>query len=543
MLKTSLLLSLQPKSNKSKNEISILWQAKNEKGVFHHHLGKNFLILSAIAKHSPDIISGELLAHTLNLLTTHEKEEGGPYRRNPESNQIDFDSNVMIAYFLSLQNVELPNLTNLIEEKIASSNFEGEIFPSNFFIPYFITTFYQGKEKKKLAEFFLCADPKNQTDILLCQAGLKNLGQKNYLNKIKLKKIKPNNKIESTLLKIIKHKKNQLEKPGEKEETSEIEKIKKANQERLLGLESKFRTLAEQRINQVIDKNTDRQMSLMAFYTKKALGKEGQKISNSLITELGLMNTYFWTAFIIYDDFWDEDEAAEPRLLPLANFYARHYTKFFSTLFPEKKEFEYFFTSLMDKLDAANAWEISNCRTKVEGDNFFVPKKLPNFEDYTIKYQPASGHILGSIAIFFQLGYQLKSPEIKNLINYFKNYLIAMQINDDAHDWEEDMARGHLSTVVALLLKEYENRYPDQKIIDLKKDKAKLQQIFWYQTIEKAGNKAVSFANKSQKALDKISIIKDQTPLKYYAKLTKNVAKKACKEQKDSIKFLQTFNS
>ena len=57
-------------------------------------------------------------------------------------------------------------------------------------------------------------------------------------------------------------------------------------------------------------------MSLMSFYTKEAFGKKGEKISDDIVAEMGLANIFFWTAFIIYDDFWDEDEEAQPRKLP-----------------------------------------------------------------------------------------------------------------------------------------------------------------------------------------------------------------------------------
>jgi len=109
--------------------------------------------------------------------------------------------------------------------------------------------------------------------------------------------------------------------------------------------------------------NTDKQMSLMAYYFKIALGKKGEEISQTLVETLGMINILFWSAFIIYDDFWDKDEKADPLLLPVANTFSRIYTDYFTTALSEKYRLRKSFHTLMDKLDAANIWEIKNCKS------------------------------------------------------------------------------------------------------------------------------------------------------------------------------------
>jgi hypothetical protein len=139
-----------------------------------------------------------------------------------------------------------------------------------------------------------------------------------------------------------------------------------------------------------------------------------------------------------------------------------------------------------------------------------------------------------------KLGYGLESPEIKNLIEYFKNYLVAMQLNDDGHDWEEDMQRGHLSTVVVMLLQDL--NWP-KKEIDLAEDLEELKKVFWFKTLSRCSKEAVKFAERSRRALGSISVLEDFSPLERFINLTENPAKEALKEQADSVEFLQGFKT
>ena len=88
-----------------------------------------------------------------------------------------------------------------------------------------------------------------------------------------------------------------------------------------------------------------------------------------------------------------------------------------------------------------------------------------------------------------------------------------MQINDDSHDWEEDMKRGHLSTVVVILLRDYLAQNPGKKEIDLVQDLPELQKIFWFKTIVTAAKIVVEYTNKSRQALQAMTILENPAPL------------------------------
>jgi hypothetical protein len=165
---------------------------------------------------------------------------------------------------------------------------------------------------------------------------------------------------------------------------------------------------------------------------------------------------------------------------------------------------------------------------------------LPDYEEYENKFLPSSGHILGPVSMLVKLGYAIDSPEVKNLIAYFRNYLIAMQINDDAHDWEEDMRRGHLSTVVVMLLEDL--NWPEGEI-DLDSDLLELKKTFWFKTIAKAAKAAISYAERSRRALAMLPVLENPAPLEKFIVINENVARKALEQQKKSMDFVNTYNA
>lgn len=440
---------------------------KNNNWLLEKDLAVNFISIATLFERCPEKFTGADLAKILKILTDHEAQPGGPYFN--QDKKIDLTANIAIAYFLSLNDVSLPNLNDLIKSATSQS----------------------ATDKYLLAKF-------NQTQI-----------------------------------------------PIDEDSSADnlmINKILETAQDRFKNLSEDFKKIALEEISRTLKKNKDKQMSLIAYYFKLALGENGQMISDDFVISAGLANIFYWTAFIIYDDFWDEDDKAIPQILPTANLYARHYTDFYSHVLPENPEFRKFFHSLMDKLDAANTWETIYCRTKVIDSKFIIPDKLPEYNNYDLKFYPASGQILGPVAMLVKAGFPLESKEVENLTNYFRNYLIAMQINDDAHDYIEDMERGHLSTVVVLLLKDWQEKYPGTKEIDLVADLEKIQKLFWFKTIKTAAELAVTYTNKSREALDKLYFLENPSPLAHFIDIAENVAKTALDEQQKSLDFLKEFN-
>lgn len=415
-----------------------------------------------------------------------EVAEGGPYSLKPDQGSLDLGLNLSIAYFLALQDIRLPKLDEFLDQKLpgVKEPFNSEI------------------------------DDRTVGNLINKYRAL--MGK--VANDVPTKEPIAYDENEQRIMGMIREKFNQ----------------------RFASFSPEIRQRANAAIEKTIRSNRDKQMSLMAYYTKIALGENGENIPDELVADIGLANVFFWTAFIIYDDFWDQDEGADPRLLPIANIFARHYIDFFVGL-SEDQEFRSFFHGLMDKLDASNAWEVENCRARVEKNIFYIPSKLPDFGDYEIKYRPASGHILSTVAILTKFGEGLKTADWGNIVSYFKHYLIAMQLNDDAHDWEEDMRCGHLSTVVTLLLNDLRKNRWEKQTIDLDADLHEIRKTFWFTTMPQYVKIVLAQTEASRKALHSISIVEAPELLERIITATENVARQAERESTDSGALLNEY--
>lgn len=571
-----------------KGAADFILSKKNINWQFSENIAVNFFTLCALSKYNPEIIDGAVIADILTTLTSVESKEGGPYYSNTNKldKKIDLVANIAIASFLSLHGVDLPDVSGLIETAIDDDNFQSNFCTVVYPVMYFISKFYNGSKKEQLIKKILNQRNQNEKwgnplNNILAISSLVSLGFCDFklLEEIEdlgnseageLLAAHPffvgcgssqmdssvavnvafyievsacvNKKVKGSKVPMEEGKISTVDTKPNGDENKMMKLIIKTAEKRFVKLDGDIKNFAMLEIQKTIKGNSDKQMSLMALYFKNALGEKAEKISDNTIAEIGLANIFFWTAFIIYDDFWDEDDAANPKTLPTANLYARSFTSFFNTLLPINSGFNKFFCGVMDRLDTANTWETVHCRMNVVNAKFCIPKNLPDYGSYDFKYCPASGHVLGPVAMLYILGYKEDSSETKKLISYFKNYLIAMQINDDSHDWEEDLRRGHLSTVVVLLLRDFQEQYPDKKEIDINKDLLDLKKVFWFKTVITASRIAILHTDKSRQALKSMKILEDIGPLERLIIITEKVAKKVLNEQKKTADFLEKYN-
>lgn len=150
-------------------------------------LDDTFCALMALYLLDKNLLDGEALAKIVALLTSVEEKEGGPYRtwlvNNSADNvwkDIDLAVNSNVAYFLSLLEVDLPNLEKMAEEAICNKKFISPYYPSIYPIIYFISRFYRGKKKGELLKFILSKQKngrwENPLYTALAVSSLLNLG-------------------------------------------------------------------------------------------------------------------------------------------------------------------------------------------------------------------------------------------------------------------------------------------------------------------------------------------------------------------------------
>lgn len=534
-------------------------------------LDDTFCALNALFLYNSKIINGEVMADIVNLLTALEIKTGGPYKTwlvdksvKKIWKDVDLAVNSNIAYFLFLNEIEIPNLTKFINSKIAKTDFFSPYYPSPFPIIYFISRFYKGKYKEKIIKYLIDKQQAtgsfgNPLYTALAISSLINLGFPVQKLKLSMEYLLKNQKNEywkaygfcfdpskngkkyisgSSYLTtafclealnkyqdaIYKMENTIIDKTQTKQQEKLYNAVLQNVKNRLTAFDVSFKKVAFSFIDKLTKNNTDKQIVLLPYYFANSLKKKNNKISDELLIQLGTANLFGWIAYTIYDNFLDEE--GNPKTLSLANISLRETQNIFLNISPDNKNWQIFSQKILDQIDAANYWEITNCRNK---------KKLPNYGNYEKLAEKSLGHALGPLAILFSLGYNENSQELKQLTKFFKHYLIAKQLNDDAHDWEKDLKKEHINPVIVLLLKKNKN-------IILSKEKD-LKKLFWENILDEVLQIILQHVKKGKLALKKCSVIMDKSIFEEMIIKYEKTAIKAIEEKKQTLQFLKTYKN
>jgi len=552
-------------------------------------LDDTFCALSALMEHDAELIDGPAMARIVTLLTAVEQEEGGPYRTWLVSEtaeevwkDVDLAVNSNVAYFLSLHDVSLPKIDSLIESAIDADQYVSPYYPAEYPIIYFISRFYRGDKVERIIDLLVSKRDRaykwdNPLNTALAVSSLHNFGFSpdklgesiSYLMtdqqhgswkpyafcidpSMEGKKYYAGSQALTTafcleaLATFLQASESKTETRAESAEseviTSNLAAANEIYEEVVVKASKRFNSLPidlrEQALvfqEKFLAKDRDRQIVLMPLFFAGCLHHEAGRVPLDLPARLCLANLYGWIAYTIYDDFLDEE--GNPELLSVANTCLRELTTILNSILPEETGFPSFFQQTMDALDGANTWEATHTRVG------FKLLSIPDYGDYSIIADRSMGHALGPAAILFYLGYNPASPEFKSLMQFFKHFLIARQINDDAHDWEEDLKRGHINSVGALLLKRWKGAVsPVQwSMNDFQNNHFALQQMFWHDLLIEVCQLVLNHAGLARESLRELSFFADFSSFEKLLTPTENSAKKALKEQNDAVKFLETY--
>lgn len=505
----------------------------------------------------PSLTDGAMTARILHTIPSLEVRPGGPYRLpNISSAACDLGWQVLIGALLATYGVSLPSIDGMIDDALGKSAFSSA-WMEEAQILYYASFFYRGKKIEMLREYLT---QRSITRVGMCSrlftliAFVRLGGDTEVLMSFLREELfittcplhgsaslcaalwLEAEYVDGQMMQFAAESKTMFS----LQEQEMIDKIREKLAISVAPLGPRGAAVARGEVEKTLAANEDKQMSLISAYVRKALGSRGVCFSDDLIAELGLANVYFWTAFIVYDNFWDDDEKADPKTLPVANFFTRHFLAFFDAYFVKMDtEYRAFVRVLMDRVDAANSWEVICARAIVKDGVFFVPKDLPRYGDYEKKYDPTSAHILGPVALFLALGEPITSSAVSDLVEYFRCYLIPMQINDDLYDWKEDLQRGCLSTVVVMLLEDL--GLPES--FHLNHDKVELERVFWFKTLPRACDVALRYLACSRAALKRILLIEDYQPLETYIDRIEASIRLALHNQKASLDFLEEYKA
>jgi len=540
-------------------------------------LDDTFCALSAISLNKPELITGGVLAHAATMLAALEEKEGGPYKTwlvpetaAPAWKDIDLAVNGNIAYFLSLQDISLPSINSMIEKAAKSQKFSSPYYVSPYPAIYFISRFFREKTAGKIINFLLSkekdgrwSDPLNTA---LAVSALINLGhpkEKLQRSVAYLLKTRESGKWSAFHfgIELVKNGKNHYSassslttafcvealakfqmaekanagktppsgKSSDPETESAYDRVLAAAKKEFQRLDGPLKTESLAFLEIILRKDQDRQIVLTPFFFQKAVGAKGAGIPRDLITNLCLANLLGWMAYTVYDDFIDGE--GRPGLLPVANICFRRMVAIFENVLPDKPSFKNCFSKTMDRLEAANSREIKSCGIPTKG-----PVKIPKFDESKL-CDRSFGHALGPMAIMLFLGYGERSEEIRSTEKFFRSYLSARQLNDDAHDWEEDLKRGRINAAGAELLgrlklntAEKLNKIPF----------AKLQHFFWKESIDAICLRIEEKISSARKNIGKIPLENREIIGNFLEPIERSV-QKARREKEEAADFLKTY--
>jgi len=202
-------------------------------------------------------------------------------------------------------------------------------------------------------------------------------------------------------------------------------------------------------VQAICQRDINFEITLLAHFFAHAV-KMPVIFNESCCTILGPANMLGWIAYLIYDDFLDDEGKGVH--LPVANVAMRAALDYFRMALPGGPSFQRYINKVFNIMDQANAWEVRHCRFIVQAGNAVIAR-LPRYGRGTMLAERSLAHSLGPMAIVMQcLPHDLKKT--RSIETAFRHYLIAKQLADDIHDWVKDMQAGQLSYVVVAILRD-----------------------------------------------------------------------------------------
>jgi hypothetical protein len=240
-------------------------------------------------------------------------------------------------------------------------------------------------------------------------------------------------------------------------------------------------------------------------------------------------------AYTTYDDILDGD--ADITALPAANLALREVQRIITHVFGLHSKEESFCRALLDRIDAANAWEVAQCRLKKTAGGFTISSSLPDFKKSWTLSDRSIGHAIPAIGVLFLTGYSPASREVKATLAFFEAYIAARQLNDDAHDWFEDLSKGRVNAASARLLARFRKR---RLLVRPLHDRKELETIFWREEIGPLTRSIERHARNARKALKAIPVTNPSYFENLLAPLEKG-ARIAREESRKAFDFIKVY--
>ncbi len=294
-----------------------------------------------------------------------------------------------------------------------------------------------------------------------------------------------------------------------------------------------FNTLVEQ-VDRIWKVDTSGEIALLSKLFSDSLAMSEDRLSPSYTLELGISNVYSWIAYTIYDEVIDDHSSHN--LIPVANLAMRRALQNYQSVVKNFGAKPSILEDSFTEMDAANIWELRHCRFGVEGGRIKVDA-VPDYGDRRILALRALAHIAGPMAQIDYLSYATLKQK-KSAIAMLEHYLIARQLNDDIHDWQEDLSSGQITYAVSVLLKMAQVQPGVYKISELSE---RLRQCFWENGLVTISNTIVTHTAKSKACLRSSILFRSECAIWSLVHTIEGTATKGLASHDSSKAFLVAF--
>jgi len=517
------------------------------------------------------------LAKITNVLINNEEQEGGPYRTwilfgCTDQKWLDVDPavNAHLAYFLSLNDIELPNLTAFFEQIIHHKKYQSIYYPNDYATIYYLSRCYRGPLKEELVKDILQRKSnKNEWGNILHDSlmvtALHNLGLSPQIFRPIVAKWKQTVANEQNWLypfcmdpvvNKIKHYAGSraltmalaIETAGKilaTETKKNVPPPKNSQQQLAKKYSQKIWRTAMQTANELNDPLRQKISECLKVMAKK--DEDGEIVllpwllaqhcrfvdQHDILPQLSLANLWGWIAYTIYDDFLDEE--GQPVNLPAANWSMLKLANIYQKIaaLTNRPTINQKFMELMMEMENANLWEVQNCRFV----DVISKADLPDFGDLRIIANKSIPHSMGPISIIKQTK-DSTPKDVVHLEKFFRHYLLARQLHDDAHDWQDDLKKGQINAAGAMVLNDY---FVQQKEWSVQSDTAPLQKIFWTKTVKKINRIVQKNIRAAKKHWQQVKIIHQGDFILRKLDNLSSAAHRAVHESKAAKEFIREF--
>jgi hypothetical protein len=491
------------------------------------------LALAALYRERPTLFSGEVMASIAKMLIAQERQPGGPYRTwvaplSPASRlplSPDPAVNANIGYFLAQCNVHAEGLDAYLKEIIRTEQFSSPFYPAPCHLIYFLSRYAcaRGSEAailnalKKAALQRLhaaaaagppslavlessmlvsaiswcgCSEeiPHAALDLILgaaeaaawrpeafCIDPLRE-GTRRYAGSPSLTACAAG---EALALFMSAHSRHSSQNTDDAF-PSFILRCKAIARKQFPHASKQL----SQTVSHLIEAASDAALPRASLELQAIFTRLGRAMQKEMFEQLMLAALYGWIAYSVYDDLLDGE--AVSALLPPANLFLSKSSTIYGSLAARHSSARLrdFFAEQMAATASAEVEEIGERSMDGPAASSWMPQIIFSSEHYYRSASRSAGYLIAPLSQMLIAGYPPHTPEFDGAEAILTHYLIGRQIHDDAHDWEDDLARGHITGVLALLLKNYRERYPAKPPRSMQDALGTLRELFWMETIE-----------------------------------------------------------